>query len=264
VLVLALGAAVALPAVVAVGAAGAASFAEPVALGATEAQLRARFGESLSQVDVRTARPLHLRVPGRGAAGAAGEARDGGPAPTGTAESPPVPASGAMPYGDQQRLARTVSDGDVQRVEYDLHDGRVVRIRWLLAERFEQPVMDPVVSRLSERLGAPAYDQTIEGKLGSGKATLRRAGWTEAGRGLEVRQLHPQTGGPLYVTQSDLEALQAIVSEGGVVMPEPDTTQAWWRRPQSAPRLPTADEIAEGVAAVEALVRSTSFSPRRP
>lgn len=247
-------------AVVAPRPARAAPFVEPVALGTSEADLRERFGASLSEVDVRPARPTHLQIPGAGSGSDtdAGTARGGAPDPAAAPGSQPVPAGGARPYGDQRRLARTLADGDVQRVEYDVHEGRVVRIRWRLAERFELPVMDPLVTRLSERLGSPDYDQTIEGRLGSGKATLRRTGWTSGGRGLEVRQLHPLTGGPLYVTQSDLDALQAIVSAGGILMPEPDTADAWWRRPQSTPRLPTTDEIAERVAAVEALVASVS------
>ena len=230
-------------------------FAEPARLGMPEAELRALFGASLSEVDVRTARPAHLPVEESGGAhDGDGEAGEGADAP-----SPRKAGEGdASPYRDQTRLARRVAEGDVRRVEYDLHAGRVVRIRWRLAERFEQPVMDALVARLSARLGPSDYDQTIEARLGSGKATLRRAGWTTGERGLEVRQLHPLTGGPLFVARSDLAALRQIVSAGGVVMPEPDTSEAWWRRPQAEPRLPTSKEIEERVAAVEALVASTA------
>lgn len=242
-------------------------FVEPVRLGMREAELRALFDDSLSEVAVQTARPAHLPIPrtgGRpdGGEGAGQGADDGQRSP---AAPPRSTGDGkASPYRDQVRLARRVGEGDVRRVEYDLHAGQVVRIRWRLAERFEQPVMDALVARLAERLGPPAYDQTIEAKLGSGKATLRRAGWTLGERGLEVRQLHPLTGGPLFVTQSDLAALRRIVSAGGVVMPEPDTSEAWWRRPQAAPRLPTSQEIEEWVAAVDALVSSTAAVSDRP
>jgi hypothetical protein len=241
-------------------------FVEPARLGMPEAELRALFGDTLSEVTIRAARPAHLPIPE--AAGAPdGEAGSGRQADARGAPPPSSPSTGkreASPYRDQIRLARRAGEGDVRRVEYDLHAGRVVRIRWRLAERFEQPVMDALVERLAERLGRPDYDQTIEAKLGSGKATLRRAGWTTGDRGLEVRQLHPLTGGPLFVTRSDLAALRRIVSAGGVVMPEPDTSEAWWRRPQAEPRLPTSKEIEERVTAVEALVASTEAVSGRP
>jgi hypothetical protein len=236
-------------------AAVAAAFEEPVRLGTSEAELREHFGEALAGVAIRRAHPVHAALrevapPREGAPRATPpDAKPTRPPPDAAA-----PTDAEEPYAGQLRLARRVAEGDVGRVEYDLHGGRGVRIRWQLAERFERPLMQALVSHLSERLGPPSYDQTIEAKLGSGKATLRRAGWKRGERALEVRQLHPLTGGPLFVTRSDLAALQEIVAAGGVLMPEPDTSEDWWRRPQKPPRLPTSQEIAELVAAVDALV----------
>ena len=134
----------------------------------------------------------------------------------------------------QQRLARA-AEGPVVRVEYDLAEDRVYRVRWRLAERFERPLMGAVVARLEARLGEPAYDQTLRAKLGSGRADLRRAGWVVGARALEVRQLHPFNGGPLFVSLADRGAMDAIVAARGTALPQPDTTGAWWRRAQRPP-----------------------------
>ena len=74
--------------------------------------------------------------------------------------------------------------------------------------------MAALVARLSAELGKPYYDQLIEGRFGSGRATLRRAAWRTGQHTLEVRQLTPLLGGPLFVTLSDGVALKAISAAG--------------------------------------------------
>jgi hypothetical protein len=239
-----------------------ASAAEEVPLGSSEAVLRERHGEALREVRVERARSLHeqvyeLRRP-------AGQAPDATAATASTEKSAPGGESGASeaapdPYARQRRLAREVGGGDVRRIEYDLLDGRVYRIRWQLAERFERPLMGPVVARLSERLGSPHYDQTLKAKLGSGRADLRRTGWERGGRALEVRQLHPFVGGPLYVTLADGAALQAIVAAGGAALPQPEEPGDWWRRPQQPPRLLEPEERDALLAALDGLIAQLPF-----
>lgn len=215
---------------------------EPPGLGASEEALRERFGEALREVPAERARSIGERVRERPAE--AGEA-----AP----EAPPA----------QRRLRRESARADVAYVEYDLFRGRVYRVRYRLADRFERPVMRELVALVSERLGAPVYDQTLRAKLGSGRAELRRAGWRRDGRALELRQLHPLNGGPLYLTLQDLGAMQAIVDAGAIALPEPETSEPWWRQPD-APQLqeftlPTPEERSELVAAFDGVLGSIEF-----
>ncbi len=233
-----------------------AAAAGEVPLGAGEDELRERYGEGLREVHVERVRSLHERVgelmrpaPGGPRAGAGADAE---PAP-GTEDAAP------QAFPGQRRLARGVTEGDVRRVEYDLHDGRVYRIRWLLSERFERPLMPAIVARLPARLGAPRYDQTLEAKLGSGRADLRRSGWERQGRALELRQLHPFVGGPVFVTLSDTAALQAIVDARGTALPQPESAEDWWLRPQQPPKPLTPEERDELVAALDALVAGIPF-----
>jgi len=213
---------------------------EPARIGTTRAELTERFGDALRVVEVAAPRSLLERI----AENKAGDAET---------------ASGGAPFAGQERLGRSVASADVQSAEYDLFQGVVYRTRWRLDERFEQPVMPKLVSHLAERLGKPVYDQTIEAKLGSGKADLRRAGWRRGARTLEVRQLHPFTGGPLFVSLSDIAAMDRIVDDRGVVLPQPDSTAAWWSRPQTEVSLPASQDRERLVRSVDALVARLEF-----
>jgi len=220
---------------------------EPPGLGASESALRERFGDTLREASAERARSLGERVRERPVEGEPSEAGEAAP------EAPPA----------QRRLRRESTRADVAYVEYDLFRGRVYRVRYRLADRFERPLMRELVGLASERLGAPAYDQTLRAKLGSGRAELRRAGWQRDGRALELRQLHPLNGGPLYLTLQDLAAMQAIVDAGAIALPEPETSEPWWRQPD-APKLPkfslpTPEERSELVAAFDGVLGSIGF-----
>ena len=141
------------------------------------------------------------------------------------------PADAKDPFEGQQRLRRKPEGGDVQSVEYELFRGRVYRVRWQLAPRFERPLMTSLVAHLTPKLGKPYYDQLIEGKFGTGRATLRRAGWRDGPRSLEIRQLNPQVGGPVFLTLSDQATLRAIADAGGTAALEPDSIGPWWQKP---------------------------------
>ncbi len=221
---------------------------DPARLGMSEAELRERFGPALASVPVESVRSAHEQL------------LEGVPPPT--AGAPPVPAP-ADPFGEQQRLGRALASGDLRRAEYDLFRGRVYRLRWLLSERFERPLMEPLVAHLRESLGPPAYDQTLAARIGSGRSELRRTGWRRGGLALELRQLHPFTGGPLYLTLSDVAAMQAIVEARAAVLPQPETSGEWWRRPQSPPSLLTAEQRDQLLAAIDALVAGTGFPTAR-
>ena len=248
--VLVLCAAITASAAVARASAGEASEPAPVEvpapLGAGAAELGERFGASLRAVAIAQAGSVFQQI----APGAAPE-----PATQVVPPATPAPA--------QTRLARPAR-GDIERVEYDLSEGRVYRVRWQLAERFEHPILNELVPRLSERLGRPDYDQTLHAELGSERADLRRTGWTLGRRVLEVRQLHPFTGGPIFLSLADVDAMQAIVDAQGTPLPQPDTTGAWWRRPQRPPELPTAEQRRELIGAIDALVGKLSEAPPSP
>lgn len=214
----------------------------PAPLRVSAEDLRARFGEALHRVEIPipktpleeildSTRPPLAEDPDR---------RDRAPG--------------------QTRLERSVG-GDVRTIQYDLADDRVYRVRWQLSERFERPLMDDVVSRVSRRLGRPDYDQTLRARPGSARADLRRTGWTRDQRIVEIRQLHPVLGGPLFLSVGDERALQAIVDGRGVPLPQPDTADAWWRRPQRAPSLPTQAEREALAKAIDALVASLATLP---
>jgi hypothetical protein len=238
------------------GPAPAAAEAAPEAralLGASEAELRARVG-ALREVEVEPVRSLHERIL-EGAEPRAGAKPEQSEGDVGAAQSP---------FRDQRRLIREPGEGEVARAEYDLYRGRVYRVRWRLPERFERPVMEPAVAHLSARLGEPAYDQTVEAKLGSGKATLRRAGWRRGGHALELRQLSPFSGGPLYLTLSDVATLEAIFRAQVVPLPQPETTEPWWKHPQRPPALLTPVERKHLWNVLDELVARMGFqSPDR-
>ncbi len=77
----------------------------------------------------------------------------------------------------------------------------------------------------------PIQYQLIEGKFGSGRATLRRAAWRSGTRSLEVRQLNPLVGGPVFLTLSDQAKIRSILASGGTAAPEPDSIGPWWQKP---------------------------------
>jgi hypothetical protein len=205
----------------------------PSPLGVSEQALRAHYGDALREAPVARTPSLYDRI---------AEAQPG-------AEEVETPD----PFAGQQRLARP-GEGDVQRIELELHEARVFRVRWRLSERFERPLMPALVAHVTDRLGAPDYDQTLPATLGSKRSELRRTGWTVAGRAFELRQLHPFTGGPMFLSVSDPAALQAIVAAGGTPLPQPESTGGWWRRPQREPRLPSEAEREALVGDVGALV----------
>ena len=162
----------------------------------------------------------------------------------------------------QAAFYRIVGRSVVAEEEIELFDGHVFRIRLRLAERFEQPILDELVHRLEHRLGAPDWDQTVEVKLGSGRATLRRIGWehradsgSEGGGGggdestahttLELRQLAPSVGGPVYLTLTDQRTIERILATGAALPPQPDRTPAWWTRASRGPRIPDEEVVRE-------------------
>jgi hypothetical protein len=202
-------------------------------LGRGEAELREAFGAALLLVPIgpgRTSVPVMAKTEAdpqqaepAGASAAPGASKT-------SAASPPLAAT-KDPFAEQRRLVRHPSSGDVRRVEYELFRDRVYRVRWRLAERFERPLMDALVAHLTTKLGKPYYDQVIEGKFGSGRATLRRAGWRNESRIIELRQLNPLVGGPLYLSLSDQSGIAGIVASGGTAAPEPDSIGRWWTTP---------------------------------
>jgi hypothetical protein len=213
---------------------------EPARIGTTRAELTERFGDALRVVEVTVPRSLLEQI-------AENKAGDG------------ETASGGAPFAGQERLGRSVGKADVRSAEYDLFQGVVFRTRWRMDERLEQPVMPNLVPHLTERLGEPVYDQTIEAKLGSGKSDLRRVGWRRGDLTLEIRQLHPFTGGPLFVSLSDVEAMDRIVNARGVVLPQPDSTAAWWSRPQSEVSLPASQDRERLLRSVDVLLARLEF-----
>ena len=159
-------------------------------------------------------------------------------APDAAGESPTVDSG-----SDLLQLSRAAGEG-LSRVEYDLWQGRVYRIRWRLAERFERPVMDELARVGRICLGRPEYDQTIEAEPGSPVATLRRVGWRHDERRIELRQLHPLGGGPVYLSVTHAPTLREMGASGRPPPPEPDRTGAWWKRPTKRPRPVTDEERA--------------------
>jgi hypothetical protein len=195
---------------------GSSPLAVPVLLGASSESLRERFGEALRRVEVVVPETVYEQVL---------EGSRVAPAP----QAPDKPA-----IGDQTRWWRA-ADGAVSREEYDLAQDRVYRVRWQLAERYEHPLLNEVVARAAKRFGRPAYDQTLRAKPGSPRADLRRIGWYLDGRALEIRQLHPFTGGPIFASIANRAELQAIVDRRQTPLPQPDRTGAWWGRAQRPP-----------------------------
>ncbi len=129
---------------------------------------------------------------------------------------------------------------DLAGAEYELWQGRVYRIRWRLPAEFERPVIDELGRRARLCFGPPEYDQTFEARPGSSKATLRRIRWKHGDRQIELRQLHPLRGGPVYLSVALLGPLREIGAAGRAVPADPDRSGPWWRRP-AQPLVPATD-----------------------
>jgi hypothetical protein len=156
-------------------------------------------------------------------------------------------------------------------VEYELFRGAIYRIRWQLADRFEAPILDDLLHQAEHCYGPPKYDQTIEAKIGSGEATRRRIGWQHTGRLLEVRQLNPLAGGPIYLTVTDLAASHDLIAARGSLAPEPERrAEPWWKRSGGAPKVPSDQVRSQLVRAFAATLSMTDFQraleppPARP
>jgi len=215
---------------------------DSVQLGAEESKLRTAWGDALQPQTIEHLDPDFQRLAQRP------EADDSGA------------KAGHDPYANQLRLQRVLAEGDVRRVEYELFRGRVYRIRWELSDRFHAPIMDDFVHQAAYCYGPFRYDQTIEAKLGSGESTLRRAGWERNGRLLEIRQLNPLGGGPLFVTMTDGKISKAIIAARGSLASEPERrSEPWWQRKGTSPAPPSDDERSALVRALAAVLSQTGF-----
>jgi hypothetical protein len=146
--------------------------------------------------------------------------------------------------GKDRGLDRWTREGasGVMRFEYELWQGQVYTIRWRLDESFERPVLDEYGRRAAICFGAPEYDQTFEAEPGSAMATLRRIGWTHGDRRIELRQLHPLRGGPVYLTVTRTVVIRDMAAAGVARYPDPDRSGPWWERPTAAPQPAKPDE----------------------
>lgn len=142
------------------------------------------------------------------------------------------------------RWVREASGRGLASVEYELWQGRVYRIRWRLAAHFERPVLKELIRRARVCFGAPDYDQKFEAEPSSPKATLQRIGWTHSEIRIELRQLHPLRGGPVYLTVSQNEMLREVGASRVPLFPEPDRSAPWWERSMHA-LVPVGDEERE-------------------
>ena len=113
--------------------------------------------------------------------------------------------------------------------------------------------MASLAVRLTADLGKPYYDQLIEGRFGSGQATLRRIGWRNGSETIEVRQLNPMVGGPMFLTLSDQAAVREIVASGETAAPEPDSIGRWWNEPITPHKPLTHREREALLAAFDAI-----------
>ena len=225
----------------------------PAVLGREEAALRQEYGAALKPQPIERRYSLD---PGKGGLpNAAAKSKE--------VEGEEPPTEVRDPFAGQQRFMRKPVAGDVQSVEYELFRGRVYRVRWQLVERFERPLMASLVAHLTMKLGKPYYDQLIEGKFGTGRATLRRAGWRHGSLGLEVRQLNPQVGGSIFVTLSDQETIQDITESGGTAAPEPDSIGPWWQKPVKPFSQLTVSERDTLLIAFDEVLAEVGWEPER-
>lgn len=223
---------------------------DPARLGTSENRLRELFGEALRETPIDKPRPLLEQIRERSAL-AAGEAE---------AETSDGDTEAADRFPGQVRLTRPVDRAGLHLAQYELFDEKVYRIRWQLAEPFERPIMDALVAVATAQLGPPAYDQLLKAKLGSPKAELRRAGWRRGDRTLEVRQLHPLYGGPVYLSVTDGATAGEILASQGSPMPEPDSTGPWRERTRAEPKALTPYERETLANAFRALLAQADFA----
>ncbi|HSK76497.1 MAG TPA: hypothetical protein VLQ45_08550 [Thermoanaerobaculia bacterium] len=148
----------------------------------------------------------------------------------------PSPGSGLAAF--HRRFPPTA---DLAYAEYELYQGKTYRIRWRLAEHFERPLFPGIADRMTHRLGPPLYDQIVEPRMSSRQASLRRAAWRWSGGTIEVRQLQPKSGGPLFLTWVDKDAVESMLDAGLQVPPQPDQLPPWWEGRPALPR-----PLAEG------------------
>ena len=155
----------------------------------------------------------------------------------------PYPLAGSHSKS-QLGLSRLVREarGELAKIEYELWHDQVYLIRWRLGNPFERPIMNELGQRGRACFGPPDYDQTIEAEPGSPTATLRRIGWTHGDRRIELRQLHPLRGGPVYLSISLDAVLHQIGAAGVARFPEPDRSGPWWQRTLKAPAPVQAEE----------------------
>ena len=159
----------------------------------------------------------------------------------GPLQQDPEPAAGAETNDAPTRWLRDAG-GDLARVEYELFRDSVYRIRWQLSPEYERPALDGLSRRAQRCFGAPRFDQKFEAEPGSPAATLRRIGWTHGERRIELRQLHPLRGGPVFLSISSNTALRALGKAGHAPFPEPDRSEPWWQRETSPLEPVTAEE----------------------
>jgi hypothetical protein len=87
----------------------------------------------------------------------------------------------------------------------------------------------------------------------------RRTGWRRGSHTLEVRQLHPVTGGPVYLTLSDETAIREIIAARGAVQYEPDSIGPWWEKPVKRPTPLTHEESHSLPRSIDALLGQIDF-----
>lgn len=155
--------------------------------------------------------------------------------------TPPVAAVEEGATAGPVRWTR-VASGELTHAEYDVWQDRVYRIRWRLAARYERPVLDALFERARICFGAPDFDQTFEAEPGSAAATLRRIGWTHGDRSIELRQLHPLHGGPVYLSVTSRVTLRELGAAAHARLPEPDRSGPWWKRAQKPLEIVTTEE----------------------
>ena len=173
----------------------------------------------------------------------------------------PAPDSGLTAF--HRRFSPT---SDLAYAEYELFRGKVYRVRWRLAERFERPLIHLIVDRMVHRLGPPLYDQMVKAEFGASEASLRRVAWKLSRGTIEVRQLEPQPGGPLYLTWMDQEAIDSILDARLVVPSQPDQVPPWWEgKPKSAQPLTEGEEepLLEGFEALLASWLQAGSAPAK-
>jgi hypothetical protein len=179
--------------------------------------------------------------------------RAGGALQPGLLSRSEVPAPGSGLAAFHRRFS---SPADLAYAEYELFRGKIYRIRWRLAERFERPLVSRIVDRMTHLLGPPVYDQTVNPDFGSDQASLRRAAWRWSHGTIEVRQLQPQSGGPLFLSWVDRETVESILEARLQVPPQPDQLPPWWKGKPALPRPLAAGEEEPLLQGLEALLLS--------